>query len=100
MKTPASLTAALLLVGGAGAASAHEARINWGDLNMGTATGADSFDARVDAAARKLCRDARAPGRLLSDRAFCRAAVRTEALRLLPGAVQVEYARSRQSVVV
>ncbi|MGZ9101094.1 MAG: UrcA family protein [Brevundimonas sp.] len=98
MKALASLTVAAALV--AGSASAQEARIAWGDLDMSRPVGADTFDARVETAARKLCRNARRPGSLISDRAFCRAAVQAEALRLLPGPVQVEYARSRRHLVV
>lgn len=99
MKTLASL-AAILSLAAAGSATAQEARIAWGDLDMSSAVGADAFDARIEAAARKLCRNARAPGRLISDRAYCRARVQAEAVRLLPGRVQVEYALSRLPLVV
>ena len=98
MKALASL-AAVLALAAAGSASAQEARIPWGDLDMSSAAGANTFDARVEAAARKLCRGARAPGRLISDRAFCRSAVQAEAVRLLPGRVQVDYALSRLPIV-
>ncbi|WP_372708433.1 UrcA family protein [Brevundimonas sp.] len=99
MKILVPLAAALMLTTAAGAASAQDARIKWGDLNMASASGADAFDARIDAAARKLCRDARTPGSLISDRAFCQAAVRAEAVRQLPGAVRVDYALSRLPIV-
>ncbi|MFA4893652.1 UrcA family protein [Brevundimonas sp.] len=99
MKALASL-AAVLALAAAGSASAQEARIAWGDLDMSSAAGADAFDSRVEAAARKLCRNARAPGSLVNDRAFCRAAVKAEAVRLLPGRVQVDYALSRLPLVV
>jgi UrcA family protein len=99
MKTLASLVAVLALAA-AGSASAREARINWGDLDLSSAAGADVFDARVEAAARKLCRGVRAPGRLVNDRAWCRAAVQAEAIRLLPGRVQVDYALSRLPLVI
>ena len=95
MKTLVSLAAALTLTAAAGSASAAEARIQWSDLNMATAAGANTCAARGEAAARKLCRDARRPGSRLSDRAYCQAAVRAEAVRQLPGAVQVDYALSR-----
>lgn len=95
MKVLASLAAALALAA-AGAASAQEARIHWADLDLSTAAGAGAFDARVDAAARQLCRDARRPGSRLSDRAYCRAAFRGEAVRQLPGAARVEYALARR----
>ena len=99
MKALASL-AAVLALAAAGSASAQEARIAWGDLDLSSAAGADAFDARVEAAARALCRGARKPGSRISDRAFCRAAVQAEAVRLLPGRVQVEYALSRLPIVV
>ncbi|MDP2117501.1 MAG: UrcA family protein [Brevundimonas sp.] len=99
MKTLASL-AAVLVLAVAGSASAQEARINWGDLDLSSAAGADAFDARVQAASRKLCRSVRAPGRLINDRAWCRAAVRAEAIRLLPGRAQVDYALSRLPLVI
>ncbi len=99
MKTFASL-AAVLALAAAGSASAQEARIAWGDLDLSSAAGADAFDARVEAAARNLCRKATKPGSRISDRAFCRAAVQAEAVRLLPGRVQVDYALSRLPLVV
>ena len=98
MKTLASL-AAILALTVTGSASAQEARIRWGDLDMSSAAGATVFDARVEAAARKLCLHAYAPGSRIPDRAFCRAAVQTEAVRLLPGRVQVDYALSRLPIV-
>lgn len=100
MKILASLAAALTVSLAAGSASAEEARIPWGDLDLSSAAGADAFDARVEAAARRLCRGARAPGRLASDRVWCRAAVRSEAIRLLPGRAQVDYALSRLPLIV
>jgi UrcA family protein len=105
MKAPlASLAAvAAFIIAGAVAApasAAQEARIAFGDLDMGSPVGADTFDSRVEAAARYLCRGARRPGSRISDRTFCRNAVQTEAVRLLPGRVQVEYARSRRTVVL
>lgn len=99
MKTLASL-AAVIVVAAAGSASAQEARIKWGDLDLSSPVGADAFDARIQEACRKLCRGARMPGRLVNDRAWCRAAVRAEAVRLLPGRAQVDYALSRLPLVV
>jgi len=98
MKTLASL-AAILSLAAAGSASAQEARIRWDDLDLSSVAGANTFDARVAAAARKLCRQARAPGSRISDRAYCRAAVQAEAVRLLPGRAQVDYALSRLPIV-
>ncbi|QDH72139.1 heavy metal-associated domain-containing protein [Brevundimonas sp. M20] len=97
MKTLASLTAALSLLA-AGSASAQEARIQWADLNLASSAGAAALDQRIEVAARDLCRTARRPGSRLSDRDFCEAAVRREALRQLPGAAQVDYAASRAVV--
>ena len=94
MKTLASL-AAVLIVAAAGSASAQEARIRWGDLDLSTAAGADAFDARIRAAARKMCRGVPVSG----GRAACQAAVRDEAVTLLPGAAQVDYALSRVPLV-
>lgn len=94
MKALASLAAALI-VAAAGSASAQEARIRWGDLDLSTAAGADAFDARIRTAARRMCRGVPVTG----GRAACHAAVRDEAVRLLPGAAQVDYALSRVPLV-
>lgn len=99
MKILASLFAALSVSLAAGAASAHEARVPWGDLDLSSAAGADAFDARVTAAAARMCRGVKRPGSRINDRAFCRAAFRDEALRQLPGYAQVDYALSRLPVV-
>ena len=90
MKTLASLVAVLTLAA-AGSASAGEVRIAWGDLDLSTPAGADAFDQRVRAAARKLCRNVP----MIGGRSACQAAVRDEAVTLLPGAAQVDYALSR-----
>ena len=99
MKILASLVAALTVSFAAGTASAQEARIQWGDLDLSSAAGADAFDSRVSAAAARMCRGVKRPGSRINDRAFCRAAVRAEAVRLLPGAVQVDYSLSRLPIV-
>ena len=98
MKALASLAAALIaapILAAGGSASAQEARIRWGDLDLSTAAGADVFDARIRSAARRMCRNIPVTG----GRAACQTAVRDEAVRLLPGAAQVDYARSRGSLV-
>jgi UrcA family protein len=100
MKTFASLAAVLAVSLAAGAASAREARVQWGDLDLSSIAGADAFDARVSAAANRACRGVKRPGSRISDRAFCRTAFRDEAVRQLPGAVQVDYALSRLPVVL
>lgn len=94
MKTLASL-AAVLTLAAAGSASAGEIRIAWGDLDLATPAGAEAFDARVRAAARKLCRNVP----MIGGRAACQAAVRDEAVTRLPGAAQVDYALSRVPLV-
>lgn len=94
MKTLASLAAVLTLAAAAPAA-AGEVRIAWGDLDLSTPAGADAFDQRVRAAARKLCRNVP----MVGGRAACLAAVRDEAVTLLPGAAQVDYALSRVPLV-
>lgn len=99
MKILVSLAAALIVTAAAGAASAQEARIVWGDLDLSTAAGADAFDARVATAARKMCRGVRRPGSLIGDGNYCRTAVRNEAIRLLPGTARVDYALSRLPIV-
>lgn len=98
MKVLASL-AAVLTLAAAGSAAAGEARIRWNDLDLSTAAGADAFDARLDAAARRMCREARRPGSRIGDRAWCRSAFRSEAIRQLPGTAQVEYALSRLPLI-
>ena len=93
MKILASLAAVLTLA--AAPAAAGDVRIAWGDLDLSTATGADAFDKRVRAAARKMCRSTP----MIGGRAACQAAVRDEAVTLLPGAAQVDYALSRVPLV-
>jgi UrcA family protein len=95
MKTLASLAAVLIVAATAGTASAREARVAWGDLDLSTAAGADAFDARVRSAARQMCRGVP----MIGGRAACHAAVRDEAVSLLPGAAQVDYALSRVPLV-
>jgi UrcA family protein len=97
MKTLASLAAVLTLAAAAaaGPASAGEVRIAWGDLDLSTAAGAEAFDTRIRAAARKMCRHLP----MVGGRVACQAAVRDEAVSLLPGAAQVDYALSRVPLV-
>ncbi|MFN7621465.1 MAG: UrcA family protein [bacterium] len=100
MKILASLAAVLAVSLAAGTASAREVRVQWGDLDLSSVAGADAFDARITTAAKRACRGAKRPGSRISDRAFCRAAFREEAVRQLPGAVQVDDALSRQPDVL
>ena len=100
MKILASLVAALSVSLAAAAASAEEARVRWGDLDLSSAAGAIAFDARVSAAASRMCRGVKRPGSRINDRAFCRTAFRDEAVRQLPRSVQVDYALSRLPVIL
>lgn len=79
----------------AGAASAQNYRIAFGDLDLGSSEGAARFDQRVDRAARTVC-TTDAP---LAD-AQCVRRFRVEATRLLPDASREDYARARNSRVV
>lgn len=88
MKTFAIAFAALVL--SAGAASAQDHRIGFGDLDLGSTQGADAFDARVDRVARRACRN----GAPLAEHR-CRTLFREEAMRLLPAARRDDYARAR-----
>jgi UrcA family protein len=88
MKTFAIAFAALAL--SAGAASAQDYRIVIGDLDLGSVSGADAFDARIDDAARRACRG----GGPLAEHQ-CRRRFRAEAMRMLPGVRRDDYARAR-----
>lgn len=92
--TIASALAAVSLFAAA-PASAQQARIRVGDLNLAAAAGADGLDALIDAAARDLCRWVRRQGSRISDRAFCTAAVRAEVMRQLPARARYDYALAR-----
>lgn len=98
MKTFVALSAACAVVLMASGVSAQQARIAWGDLDLGSRAGAEAFDARVETTARQMCRDARRPNSRISDRSGCQAAVRAEAVRQLPKAAQVDYAEARASL--
>ena len=100
MKVLSSLAGAALIVAAAGSASAQEARIPWGDLDLGTGRGAATLDNRIEAAADRLCRNARRPGSLISDRSFCRAATARVALGDLPPAAQADYARGKRALEI
>lgn len=88
----AALAVALL---SAGAASASDYRVAYGDLDLASTTGAARFDLRVGRAARAAC----ATGARLTD-ARCRDAFRAETMRLLPEARREDYARARDSRIV
>lgn len=83
----AAIAAAVL---SAGAASASEYRVAYGDLDLSSSEGAARFDLRVGRAARAAC----ATGSPLVD-AQCRSQFRAEATRLLPDDRREDYARAR-----
>lgn len=87
----AAATAAIAVaVLSAGAASASEYRIAYGDLDLASSEGAARFNFRVGRAARAAC----ATGSPLVD-ARCRSQFRAEATRLLPDGPRAEYARAQ-----
>ena len=88
----AALAAAVL---SAGAASAQDYRIAFGDLDLGSAQGAAQFDRRVDRVAQHAC-----AGTAPRPDAQCVRRVRVEAMRLLPDASREDYARARGAPVV
>ncbi len=88
------LAAAAALTLAAPAVAADPLRIALGDLDLGTVQGAAQLDARIDAAADRLCRDARRPGSRISDRTYCEAAVRAEVMDALPTRARADYART------
>ncbi len=79
----------------AGAASAADYRVAYGDLDLGSSAGAARFDLRVGRASRAAC----ASGARLAD-ARCRVAFRAETMRLLPEAHREDYARARAHGIV
>jgi UrcA family protein len=81
-------TAAVLLA--AGSASASDRVVRYGDLDLSTPTGATQFDARIMRAAVTTC--AAYTGLRRRD---CQSAFQKEAIRQLPSAARVDYARAR-----
>lgn len=79
----------------AGAAVAQDYPIAYGDLDLGSISGARQFDQRVADAARTACR---AGGPL--PEAQCMRRFRVEAMRLLPESRRQDYARARSTRVV
>lgn len=89
----AALSAAFLFA--AGAASAQDYRITFGDLDLSSVEGAAAFDARVDDAAARACRGAPAMSGVR-----CRARFRAEALDGLPQIRRDDYARARTARIL
>lgn len=90
IRTALSLTAAALLC--AAPAAAQEVRIPFSDLNLSTGSGVETFDARVAAAARRVCTVG--PRAVVNDN--CVRRVQQEAVRGLPASRQDDYARARR----
>ncbi len=74
----------------AGAASAQDGRVRFGDLDLATPEDAARFDRRVERAARSAC-----GGTSALAAATCAARFRAEAQALLPAARREEYSRGR-----
>ncbi|WP_309628612.1 UrcA family protein [Brevundimonas sp.] len=91
----AATAAIAVAVLSAGAASASEFRVAYGDLDLASSEGAARFDLRVGRAARAAC----ATGSPLAD-ARCQGQFRAEATRLLPDGPRAEYARARGGRIV
>ena len=89
-RTFLSLAAAALLY--AAPATAQDVRVPIGDLDLSTGVGAQTFDARVAAAARPVC--GIGPRAILN--ANCLRRVRQEALRSLSDAARQDYVRARR----
>ena len=56
--------------------------------------------ARVEAAAKSMCKDATRPNSRLNDSANCAAAVRAEAVSELPAQARAQYAANRQPITL
>jgi len=92
MKSLAALAAAFGLFA-AGSAAAGDARVAYGDLDLTTASGVAAFNARLDAAARRVCRNPEVTGsRIHSTVGSCRAEARGQALEQLSARVRADYA--------
>ena len=89
-RTALCLAVAALL--NAAPAAAQEVRVPFADLDLSSAAGARTFDARAAEAARGAC--AVGPRALVNDN--CVRRVQQEAVRALPAARQDDYARARR----
>lgn len=90
IRTAIALAAATLLC--AAPATAREVRVPFADLDLSTAAGVQTFDARAAAAARTVC--VLGPRGQVNDN--CVRRVQQEAVRALPAARQDDYARARR----
>ena len=95
IRLAAASAALAVAVLSAGAASAQNYRIAFGDLDLGSSEGVARFDQRVDRVARTVCTvDTPLPD------AQCVRRFRVEAMRQLPDATREDYARTRSGRVV
>jgi UrcA family protein len=90
MKTLAAATAVAVALTAAGAASARDVRVAYGDLDLSTAHGAQIFDRRVSRAVRSACQ-----GGSPLEASRCVVSLRAELHSLMPASAQRAYALSR-----
>lgn len=90
MKAFAAATAVAVTLVAAGAASAQDVRVAYGDLDLASPAGAQQFDRRVNRAVRIACQ-----GGSLRETAQCAATLRAEIQSLLPSVRREEYTRAR-----
>jgi UrcA family protein len=89
-RTALALAAATLLY--AAPAAAQQVRVPFADLDLSSAAGAQTFDARAAAASRGVCETG--PRGLVNG--HCVRRVQQEAVRALPAARQGDYVRARR----
>lgn len=89
-RTAIAFAAAALLY--AAPAAAQEVRVPFADLDLSSAAGVETFDARAAAAARSVCTVG--PRGFVNDN--CVRQVRQEAVRALPAARRDDYVRARR----
>lgn len=94
MKVIASL-AAVAFIASAGAATAQDMRVAWGDLDLGSPAGVEAFDKRVEAASQRFCRRPQRASSLIPRPQECREMVRRAAVAQLPRITQLDYAQAR-----
>ena len=87
MKTLVAIAAAVATLA-AGAATAQDANVRFGDLDLASSAGAARFDRRVERAARSAC-----GGTSALAAAACTARFKAEVQALLPSVRRDEYAR-------
>lgn len=71
------------------------ARVAFGDLDLASASGARTLEARIERSARRTCTALN--GRSVSGRSDCLAGFREEALDRLPAPAREDYARGQSA---